>query len=54
MKRRIATYALAFVATALALLVRGAPSRWLGPELPYITFFGAVMAASCCSSSPAC
>jgi len=36
---------LAVAATAAAALVRALLSRWVGADLPYITFFGAVMAA---------
>ena len=46
MQRRLAAHALAVVVVAAALLARVTLSRWLGFELPYITFFGAVMAAA--------
>jgi PAS domain S-box-containing protein len=45
-ERRLAAYLLALVATAAAALLRGLLSRWLGFELPYITFFGSVMVAA--------
>jgi PAS domain S-box-containing protein len=45
-ERRLAAYLLALVATAAAGLLRGLLSRWLGFELPYITFFGAIMVAA--------
>ncbi len=45
-ERRLAAYLLAVVATAAAALLRGLLSRWLGYELPYITFFGAIMVAA--------
>ena len=44
--RRVLASVLAVVATAGAVLLRALLSRWLGFELPFITFFGAVMAAA--------
>ena len=44
--RRVLASVLAVVATAGAALLRALLSRWLGYELPFITFFGAVMAAA--------
>jgi len=44
--RRVLASVLAVVATTGAVLLRSLLSRWLGYELPFITFFGAVMAAA--------
>jgi len=45
MRRPLAQLTLAVAATAAAALLRALLSRWVGADLPYITFFGAVMAA---------
>ena len=42
----LAGYLLAVAATAAAALLRGLLSHWIGFDLPYITFFGAVMVAA--------
>ncbi len=42
----LVSYLLAVVVTAAAALLRGLLSRWIGFDLPYITFFGAVMVAA--------
>ena len=44
--KSLASLLLAVVATAGAALLRGLLSRWLGFDLPYITFFGAIMVAA--------
>ena len=45
-ERRLLASLLAVVATAGAVSLRALLTPWLGYELPYITFFGAVMAAA--------
>ena len=45
-ERRVLASVLAVVATAAAVLFRALLSPWLGFELPFITFFGAMMAAA--------
>jgi PAS domain S-box-containing protein len=45
-ERRLLASVLAVIATAGAALLRALLAPWLGFELPYITFFGAVMAAA--------
>ena len=43
---RLASYLLAVVVTAAAALFRGVLSQWIGVELPYITFFAAIVVAA--------
>ena len=43
---RSATYLLAVVLTIIAAGTRGLLSRWLGYDLPYITFFAAIVVAA--------
>ena len=43
---RSATYLLALVLTIIAAGTRGLLSRWLGYDLPYITFFAAIVVAA--------
>ena len=45
-ERRLLASVLAVIATAGAVSLRALLTPWLGFELPYITFFGAVMAAA--------